>query len=376
MTRLGRGRRWKGGYIRHESDGRKTFIIEREVGGRRFHISTRTHDEDAALEHLVRFEANPLSYDPAGLLPREPVFITVELLADYLAFQLEEKRNTSRHARAMVRFLFAWSEALGPRDLRELNLGDLKRALATWKTSRPHRIIAIKAFFSWLREERQTVKHAEDPTLDLKVPQAEPEKHKRRKAVDWDVVQGVFARLPERYRDFLQLAGATGWHVSELERFCRDERSSIEKPLARVLTPEGREVLAVLRTWHKGKKWTRTSLVHREHLEAAQRLRAAGEFPRQTRLREAMYAAVDELNEERRRKRLEPAPKFGLGVMRHSVATWGVQLGASMERVAGHLEHADPRTTERFYADVAVPAGSVPTRVLRLRRRTRARRRA
>ena len=371
MARLGRGRRWKGGYIRHEADGRKTFIIEREVKGQRFHVSTRAHDEDAALEHLVRFEANPLSYDPAGLAPREPLIITAELLADYLTHQLA--KNSRKHARSMVRFLGDWAEELGARDLREVRLVELKRALKTWPTSHQHRIIAIKGFYAWLREECEELTHAEDPSLDLKVPQAKPEKHRRRKAAAWEVVAAVYAKLNPTYRDALQVAGATGWHVSELRRFAREERSSIEVPVSRVVTPEGKKVIAVLCTMHKGGSMTRTSLVHPEHLEAARRIRARGTFHDETKLRLALYAALDEVNDERRKKKLPAFERFSLGVMRHSVATWGLELGASIDRVASHLEHADPRTTKRFYGDVMVPAGSVPTRVMRARPRRRRR---
>src|SRR5262249_14630698 len=48
--------------------------------------------------------------------------------------------------------------------------------------------------------------------------------------------------------------------------------------------------------------------------------------------------------------------------MRHTVATWAVERGATKAEVADFLGHKDPRTTERFYATHAVPA-KIPTLV-------------
>ncbi|MFT3708070.1 MAG: hypothetical protein QM817_10475 [Archangium sp.] len=364
-AKVGRGRRWLGGYVRHEADGSETFIIERRISGKRFHVSTRCNNERAALEHLARFESNAASYSPSGVEPVAPVCITVELLSDYFDWCIEEN-NTPTYARSKVRFLGQWSEKLGAAfDLRNASIVAIKDALKKFKTSRPARIIALKAFYAWLRRERHLLKHAEDPTLeDLPVPQGAPEKHTRRKAADWDAVRAVYVRLTEEHRDVLQLFTATGWHVTELARFCRDERSEIELPPVRTVTPEGLEVRAVLRVWHKRKVWTRTSLVHQEHVDAARRLRSRGTFPNETRFREAIYAALEDANAARKQLGLAPFKRFGPGVMRHSVATWGVQLGATPERAAAHLEHADKSTTERFYVDLMVPTQNVPTRVL------------
>ena len=57
---------WEGGYRRRDSKGRDVFVIERWVGGRKFHASTRCHTRKAALKQLERFEANPAGYRPDG----------------------------------------------------------------------------------------------------------------------------------------------------------------------------------------------------------------------------------------------------------------------------------------------------------------------
>lgn len=365
-AKRGRGRRWRGGYIHHEADGSRLFIIERQVSGERFHLSTRCHDEDAAMVQLARFESNPRGYDPAGEEPDAPLLLSNELLESFLHWQLDVKGNTSKHACSMVRFLGDWMAELRGKDLRTLSLRvDVKPALARWKKSVPHRIIALKAFFSYLRKELLVLRHAEDCTLDLPVPQAQAEKNRRRKVANWETVVDVYARLEQRDQDILQLAVATGWHLSELQRFIRAPESAIEVPTGS-LTAGALPVLAVLRTWHKSKTWTRTSLVHQRHVDAARRLKEAGQWVNETRLREALYSALEAADAKRRE--LDPnhqdRPRFSLGVMRHSVATWGIELGATVAEAAEALDHRDPRTTERFYADVMVPRAPLPTREL------------
>lgn len=371
--RVGRERPWLGGYARREANGELTFIIEKRVlvdgVSRRFHISTRCTDEEAALEHLARFQANPLAYSPGGVEPQAPLIITNELILEHEQWQLDVKKNSKKHARSATRLLADWMDALGTSDLRKVPLADLHAALATWETSRQHRIIAIKNFYGWLRKVKSLVRHAEDPTLDLPVPQASPEKHERRKAVAWETVRDCFEFLPEHYRDVLQLAVATGWHVSELGRFITDERSRIEKPGIATTTRNGLPVLAVLVVWHKTKKWTRTAIVHERHLEAAQRLKAGGKFIGETRMRLALRDALAKADEKRREKdpSWQDRAPFTLGVMRHSVATWSLELGDRIEDTAAALDHADRRTTERFYADLVVPKVAMTTRVLERR---------
>lgn len=368
--RIGRLRPWLGGYVRGEKDGSETFIIERRVlvgtESRRFHVSTRCNDEPAAIEQLARFQANPLSYSPGGVEPEAPLVITNELILEHEQWQLEVKKNSTKHARSATRLLADWMDALGTSDLRKAKLSDLHAALRSWSTSRQHRIIALKTFYGWLRKVKGLVRHAEDPTLDLPVPQASPEKHSRRKAVAWQTVADCFEHLSEHYRDVLQLAVATGWHVSELGRFVTDERSRIEQPGVATLTRDGKEVKAVLVVWHKTKKWTRTAIVHDGHLEAARRLKAGGKFVGETRLRTALRDALAKADEKRREKdpTWQDRPPFTLGVMRHSVATWSLELGDRVEDTAAALDHADRRTTERFYADLLVPKVALSTRVL------------
>lgn len=345
---MGDKEKWPGGYIRNGKRG-GTFVIEREVAGVRFHVSTRARSLKAAMKQLERFEANPTAYSPSGDAEAKeaPLPLTAELIETYVRWQLDTKKDTRKHAKEMGNLLAQWMEDLGARDLRVLRLRDhVLPALDRRKTNRKHRIIALKGLFGWLRTVKHVLTSGDDCTLDLKVPQSSPEKLRRRKALEREQVLGALAVLTGPAHDCLLLLTATGWHVTELCRFIRDDSSEIAP---------GKEggPLAVLVTQHKSGEWTRTPVQHPEHLEAAKRLRERRAVPRY--LNRVVKEACDRAKVKR----------FTLGVLRHSVATWAVEAGAAPSDVSQFLGHKDPRTTARFYTDVAVPTVSVP--VVRLR---------
>lgn len=333
------GGRWEGGYISIEKGGRETFVIEREVRGQRFHVSTRTHSRRVALKHLDRFETDPFAYRPEGTETDDALVMTPDMLRDFWRYSIA-KGNTRKHSNAMVHRLEEWRLQLGARDLRRLTLRDHLRPMLVGRANAKHLVIAIKSFFSWLRNERGLLTSAQDATVDLLVPQARPEKHVRRKAVDWQHVAAVANHLDGEYRDILELLVGTGMHLTELGRFVRHPESA--------LVDGSGSVLAVLVTRHKSGDWTRIPLTRQETVDAAKRLRSRGTVPK--RPNDAIKQACLKAQ----------VPTFTLGVMRHSVATWAIERGASPDSVAEFLGHRDKRTTLRFYADVAVPTRTVP----------------
>lgn len=338
----GQRRRWDGGYKHRQRDGKDLFIIEKQVGKKRFHISTRCHSETAAYEHLKRFQADPWAYEAEMKVGREPdatLRLTDELVSEFGEWLLARDRPTTpKYAAEIEARLLDWVEELGGNDLRRLELGKLKAALAK-KRGRQHRIIALKSFCSWLRTEKHLLDRRDDVTLDLLVPQAVPEKHKRRKAVPFEHVKSAMTYLAPAYRDCLLLLSHTGWHVSELERFIRDTESGIA---------DGRgEVLGVLQVLHKTGATTRTPILVAGALEAAKRLKERKEVPRK--MNSTLRAAC----------RLAGVAEFTFGVMRHSVATWAVEAGTPVEVVAEFLNHKSKKTTETFYVDLAVPTRTV-----------------
>jgi integrase len=341
--------KWPGGYIHRQKDGQELFILEREVGGVRYHVSTKCHSMRSAMKHLERFEVDPAGYTNIGKRSETPIFITAGLVDDFHNWMLtRHKPSTRKHANSVVNRMAAWTEDLAGVDLRTATLRDhIKPALERRRTQRAHRISTIKSFYSWLRTEKNVLISSQDCTLDLPVPQSTPEKRKRRKAVDFKVVRAVGPHLTGPYRDVLAILAATGWHYTELERLVRDPNSEI------VRMKRGKTI-AVLVTKQKGGEETRTPVTDRGVLGAAVRLRARGKMPK--RPNERLRAACKKAG----------VPVFTCGVMRHSVATWAIERKAIPALVAEFLNHKDPRTTKRFYADVRIPTVNVPLPQLRL----------
>lgn len=351
----GRKRRpWLGGYISEPKRGKPVYVIEKRIRGVLFKRSTRKHTEDAAVRELRKFEADPAGYDPAGMAR---LTLTPELVMEYRAWQLEPppagRGNTYDWACLSSRHLFDWLERLQGVDLRRLSLTEqVKPALKTFRGNHHQRVAALKGFMRWLRQEKGLLKHAEDATLDMAIPQMQAAKQSATGARDvpFDKVQRVFRHLREDVRDVLLLLTATGWHVSEVMRFA--EAGEIRAD------PTGKH-LATLVTWHKRREHAVTGLMHQKHVDAARRLREQGYVwgrATLTRLmREANRAAGIDPKKER---------PVRFGDMRHSVSTWAIEGGDTMENTAKALNHADEKMLRRHYVRHAVPRATVITRLL------------
>ena len=64
---------WEGGFIRHDSQGRKVYVIRRMINGRNYKVSTRATTLRAAIEQLKRFEIDPEHYNPVGSPHEQPI---------------------------------------------------------------------------------------------------------------------------------------------------------------------------------------------------------------------------------------------------------------------------------------------------------------
>lgn len=341
---------WLGGYRRPSKKG-EVFIIERWVGGRKFHVSTRCNTERAALKQLEIFEANPSSYDPKGQQPEEALRLTAELIDAYETYQTDVKRNSRHHVIGSGNYLEKWMTVFDGADLRGLTTVDLREHLARWPTAKRYRVVVIKGFFTWLRREKGLITRAQDPAMDLMVPPFKPEKFTRKKVVEQDVVMRVMDKLKGPTRDVLRLLAATGLHITEARRFS-EEGELFER------TPEQDPgVLVNLAVKHKSGQLHVVALSDPEVLEAAKRLKAARGLPDDTvlalKMREACAAAG-------------VVPRITLGVMRHSVATWLARDGVPLAQIADFLGHQSPVTTAKFYRDMGKTARALPVPQLRL----------
>lgn len=344
---------WLGGFIRETKRGKPVFVIEKRIGGVLFKISTRRHTEDAAMRELRKFEADPGGYDPTA--SPDGVVMTPELVMEYCDWMVlpppAGRGNTHEWSLQVASFLRDWLRAFGGLDLRRVSAtGHVKPALKSWSTSRPGRVVALKGFFSWMRKEKGTLKHHEDPMPDVRIPerQAAKETSTGARDVPFDRVQKVFRHLRVDVRDILLLLTGTGWHVSEVRRFA--EHGEIRKD------PTGKH-LAVLVTFHKRREKAVAGLVHQEHVDAAKRLRAEQRILSGNTLAGLMRRACTDAG-------LDEGEFFGWGDMRHSVGTWAIEAGDDIRNVARAFNHESEKMLRRHYVRHAVPRATVSTRVL------------
>jgi hypothetical protein len=343
-------------YVRRTNKGRPVFFIERQMtvdGTRhRFHVSTRATSLKAALEQLSRFEADPFGYNPAGGDLRGPLLLTAELAEQFFNAQLA--RGLSRkYARETFTWLKHWGKRLKGVDLRRLSIArDVLPVLDSAGGAKRPMMAALKTLCTWLRVERHEMTSAEDSTRDLRLPQADVAKRKKRVAHEKGDVSAVLKGLRGVYRDALLFQWATSCHVSELERFVRDERSRLVEFSEPERLADGAKALAIAEFWHKSSMKTgkphQVALTRAEHVDAARRLRERGSLPPQNKLNATIYAACDAAG----------VPRMSF-VMRHTTLTRAAQRGVSEDRRMAHAGHQNRKTAQR-YVDVDLPLAAIP----------------
>lgn len=346
---------WPAGYVHTQKNGQRLYVIERQVtvaGTRhRFHLSTGAHSLKPALEQLARFEADPFSYSRAGGDLRAPLLLTAELIERLHDWQLANHRSP-KYARETSTWLIHWLKRMRGVNLRRLSLArDVLPVLDAVGGARRPMMASLKTLCAWLRMERHELTTAEDATLDLRLPKPPPKKHSEEVVVPLRDVRRAAKHLQGAYLDALHFQMGTAAHITELERFIRDERSRLVVfPKAR-RAPDGGKVLAVVVLFHKTKKWHRINLTKAVHVEAAKRLRARGAVPKL--LNAHLYAACDKARVKRFSYKL-----------RHSVLSWARGHGVAKQALADFAGHEDSRTTEKHYLDTDLPATTIPVETL------------
>jgi len=213
---------WEGGFIRHDSRGRKVYVIRRMINGRSYKVSTRATTLRAAMEQLKRFETDPEHYNPAGSIHEQPIYLDVPLAAEFLACSRDVDKNSPTWGEKQQGYLAWWADQLKGRDLRKLTLLDDILPAREGVKARGHRIAVLKRVYSWLRKVKHVLSVAEDPTFGrLTVPQARPEQWKRDKVIPREHYLLAHEHLAPHWRDGMDVQASTGWHVSELVRFAK-----------------------------------------------------------------------------------------------------------------------------------------------------------
>jgi hypothetical protein len=351
--------RWLGGYKREGRRG-PTYIIERWIDGRRYHVSTKCRTERAALAQLAEFEMDPANYrphrTPARGGPVRRLVMTAELVDEYRAWMLNRPHLPAsvRHADTHERVLMEWMAFYTGRDIRTVPLRDLIGHIERGR-NRPMRVQALKSFCAWLRRVKFLMDRAEDPTVDIARPPQRATKDSKRVAIEPERILKVLPHLPSASRDVLILRLGTGWHGAEVERWAKiGELLRTPGKAITLLTESGPKqvpLLAVLRVpQRKANVWTNTPILHEEHLAAAERIRKRGYVPSGLTLNRHVTAACKEAGVER----------FLNWHLRHSVISHAIESGVDTEQAGAFVDHLKADTTRRHYAQIALPKKAVP----------------
>jgi hypothetical protein len=214
---------WLGGFVHEAEDGTETYIIRRQVGGKRYEISTRCTTERAALKQLERFEADPANYSPGSDEKKVAKVIKLDtaLVAEFLTHCRDVKKNSAPWLYQQKRYAAWWAARLANVNLATATLKEHITPALEGQSARAHRIATIKAIYAWLRTVKNDISPAEDPTFAaLKVPQAKPGgramKHKAIPAADYKKAR---AHLDGHWRAAMDVQLGTAWHKTEVKRF-------------------------------------------------------------------------------------------------------------------------------------------------------------
>jgi len=101
--------KWDGGYIVTDSNGRTTYYIRKQIGGKRYDVTTGAHSETTAHKQLVRFDAHPEAYDPRSDVKPDAIWLDDALSEAFLKHSKEEKHNTDQWVGEQQRQLVWWS---------------------------------------------------------------------------------------------------------------------------------------------------------------------------------------------------------------------------------------------------------------------------
>lgn len=360
----GKPAKWPGGYIREGKRG-PSYVIERWVDGRRYHVSTKCRTLRAAIKALEDFEADPANYKPDRVARKlfvrtREVAITADLILEYRTWMLtRDEPATNDHVKKHVACLRDWLIVFGGRPIREMKLSDISDHLAAGDKGKPlrnraMRIQALKSFCSWLRKVRYLLKRADDVTIDLEMPRGRAAKDVRQVAVEPERIMRVLPLLPEETRDVMILRLGTGWHSMEVRRFATTGtlRRTPGK-FINLMTEDGPEkvpLLAVLQVRQKVGVETNTPIIYEEHLAAAERIRERKGIPSQWTLGRHIRAACDKAG----------VPRFWNWHIRHSVVSHAVESGADLEHASVFVDHFGTDVTRRHYRQIALPKKAVP----------------
>ena len=368
-------RKWAGGRVK-DVDGAEVFFIERMIAKQRFAIRLDVGSEQDAEAELALFLRDPLNYrtkreaaaaDPGALV------LDAETLQAFADYAREQGLSEDYRKDILGHYLSQWAEALGRRDLRKVSLRELRALLnrAVWKPGRRHRIVALRSFTAWARQDTR-LRPADDPTGELLVPQPRASKTVEERGYSADHCARMYRALNSQLaRDTFCLRVKTGMHDTEIGRIARGEAV-----LRRLDDPCG--IAGTLAFRHEKADTTHVVSVDAQTFAAAERLRQRGAPLSRNAFKLMLDRAAIRLHgcDGVRSKmknsdgsdRFVPCPSCPTiqpGGLRHTFATIGEDAGRLVKRadrgvsrddIAAAMGHTSKRTTGKFYTGATVPS--------------------
>jgi integrase len=343
--------KWDGGRVKVDRLGRKTWRIERMVGGERFHIPLEVDSEPGALAELALFERDPAAYrtkaEAREAEAEEAARVDAETVAGFLKHLAAEtdpsrRPRSERYRKNVKSYLAWWGDQFAGRDLREVKLRDLHAALDSAPTGRKQRIIALKSFCSWLREKGR-LDRAHDATMDLKVPK--PERKKRLKGYSMRHLELLYPHIDDvAVRAVVMVRALTGMHHTEIARVAKGDGDVVP------LKGQG-QIAGAIYFDHK-KKAPHLLAVDLRTLAAAQFLQRRGSAPAESWIYKQIREAAERATTAEGRE-VEPILPNEL---RHCYAQWSDlgdtiyprRRGAPLELVSANLGHESLDTTQIY----------------------------
>jgi len=339
--------KWAGGRIRATAEGPK-YVIEKMVAGHRYVVHLDVPSEARALLELKAFRADPVRYVDLHRGERETApkasLWSDQTLDDWEKAKLAEG-CTAEYVGSCRNYVEDWRKALNKRAIASLKLADLQRALKTWNGGRKFRIIALKSYTGWLRDQG-LLKRAEDPSDSLAVPTSKATKSIEERSYRTEDLVTVYGRLESQAcRDTFFLRATLGMHGTEVCRLAEGKGR-----LEVVEDPGGIYAVAVFP--HKNGSAPRLSLSRRQYW-AAKRLQDRGGAASSSTLYEALVKASKGLG-----------AVIHAGSLRHNWATRALEEGQEIfpegkkgldrQAVAEQLGHS-PATNKKYYSGVRIP---------------------